>query len=582
MYQQVIHGLLISLLTISHAGCNDPRFNSTSRVSAVAENEAISDHKLSRRETRRINRQIDKLLVTHYPVDKPGASVIVVKDGQILFRGSYGLANVELDTPIEPSMVFNVGSLSKPFLAVGIMMLVEQDQLSLDDKISTYLPDYPNIGEQITVRQLLSHTSGLKHYNSITGYSDLLPRVVEVEELVDFFKNEPLDFKPGEKWQYSNSGYVLLGMILEKVSGIPYEDFLQKNIFDRLKMNHTYFSSDQRIIPGKVAGYHVLKGEIVLPPHMSMSHLWAAGALITSVDDLSRWDAALSDGQLLDQETYTQLFSPFVLNSGKESDFTLGWEVLELHSRDCFAHGGGIFGYVCHTLRIPEERLYVALLSNRVDPYAQPGTATLAELVAALALGESIQTIEKVALEMSDNGLEIYAGQYRITGGMGDGAIRRLVAENGHLFYTRPPRRKEDPWSRFEILPESPTTFFAEGRESTITFDFDEQGEVLQMAIHQPGGRKVLLVKQCFTIQLSAWDSLNEAQTFVDSLQAAFGYDAYVQESMIESISDYKYRVRIGQFDSYEAAQFKAKEITNTTGSEVWVTTLPKNQQVEN
>src|ERR1051325_2875224 len=235
---------------------------------------------------------IDELMSKAYPADGRVASIIVVKEGRTLLRKGYGMADMELGVKVEPDMVFRLGSITKQFTAVSILMLAEQGKLSLTDDITRFFPDFPAKGRTITVEHLLTHTSGIKSYTSIPAWLTMWRKDMTVAELIDLFKNEPADFEPGTQWLYNNSGYILLGAIIEKVSGMTYEQFLQKNIFDPLGMKHTFYGSATRVIPRRVPGYSMSREGLRNAEYLSMTHPYAAGALISNEDDMALWDAA--------------------------------------------------------------------------------------------------------------------------------------------------------------------------------------------------------------------------------------------------------------------------------------------------
>ena len=319
-------------------------------------------------------RRIDEMLSRRYPKDQPGAAIIVVKDGAVVFRKAYGMADVELSVPMTPGMALPIGSLCKQFTAVAVMMLAEQGKLSLDDPITKYFPDYPASGHAIRIRHLLSNTSGIKNYNEIPAWRQRIREEITPRELIDIFKAEALDFPPGEQWKYCNSGYTLLAAIIKKVAGQPFEGFVEERIFKRLNLNRTLFASHDRIIPGRARGYDKKNGQILNAQFMSMSHTYGGGDIITTVDDLATWNTALNSGRLLSAAALEQCFTPVTLTNGKNANYGFGWFVGELRGRKTVNHGGGIFGFVNHAVYIPQERLYVALLANCVDPLADPPT----------------------------------------------------------------------------------------------------------------------------------------------------------------------------------------------------------------
>ena len=199
--------------------------------------------------------QVDSLLSSVYKSGEPGAALLIMKDGQVLVRKAYGMADLELGIPLEPDMVFRIGSMTKQFTAVAALMLIEQGKLALADPITKFLPDYPIQGKTITIEHLLTHTSGIQSYTDMDSWRPLLRKDMNLTELIGVFKDQPMQFAPGERWRYNNSGYVLLGAVIEKVAGMSYESFLQKNIFDPLGLKNTFYGSATRVIPRRIPGY---------------------------------------------------------------------------------------------------------------------------------------------------------------------------------------------------------------------------------------------------------------------------------------------------------------------------------------
>ena len=270
--------------------------------------------------------RLDRIFAEAYPATGPGAAVIVVRSGKTVLRKGYGLANIELSVPVAPEMVFRIGSVTKQFTAAAILKLVEAGKLSLSDEIGRFLPDYPAPGRRITVEQLLNHTSGIRSLTGMPAWASHTREDWTPAQLIAFFQNEPLDFEPGTGWKYNNSGYVLLGAIIEKVSGKRYEDFLAETIFRPLGMERTRYGSDAPIIPGRVEGYQRTPGGIVNAPYLSMTQPYSAGALVSTVDDLARWQAALDRDGLLSAESRRRMWTPVTLPDGTGTRYGFGWE----------------------------------------------------------------------------------------------------------------------------------------------------------------------------------------------------------------------------------------------------------------
>jgi D-alanyl-D-alanine carboxypeptidase len=387
---------------------------------------------------------IDNLVQQTYRPAEPGAAVIVVRGGETIFRKGYGMANLELSVPIEPDMVFRLGSLTKQFTAVAILLLAERGKLTLDDSITKFLPDYPTHDHLITIEHLLTHTSGIKSYTDMSEWRPLWRKDLSVQELVDFFKYQPMLFAPGKRWAYSNSGYILLGAIIERVSEQTYEQFLQHNIFAPLGMKQSYYDSPIRVIPRRAAGYDKGPEGYTNTDYLSMTQSYAAGGLASTVDDLAIWDSALYTEQLLKQDTLQPAFISHQLMDGTSAAYGYGWQILEYEGHRLIEHGGGIHGFRTHAVRIPDDQVFVAVLSNNLalDP------EQLAFRIAALVIGQPYK--EPVPVEVSPKVLSRYEGVYQINAA----EKRRITREDSRLFS----QRGSEP--RLELVPFSPTEFF--------------------------------------------------------------------------------------------------------------------------
>lgn len=402
-------------------------------------------------------RAIDTLLADTYATTEPGAAVLVAREGHILYRTGIGMANLELGVAIEPHMVFRLGSITKQFTAVSILMLMEQGKLSLDDDITTFLPDYPTQGHRVTVEHLLTHTSGIKSYTEMTSWPPLWRTDMTLQELIDFFKNEPLVFAPGERWSYNNSGYVLLGAIVEAVSELSYEEFLQRHIFEPLGMTHSCYDHTDRIVPGRVAGYQKGAAGLENASFLSMTQPHAAGALLSSVDDLLLWDEALYTDRLVSQETLRRAFTPARLNDGTATGYGYGWAIGSYEGHRLIVHGGGINGFLTDAIRLPDDHIYVAVLTNRMIPDPLPDQIALK--IAALAIGTPYR--EPVAVTLDPARLDAYVGVYQDDR---DEQVEQIVTRDGdHL------RVQRTGGAREEILPLSQTEFFF--KNNALFFD---------------------------------------------------------------------------------------------------------------
>ncbi len=434
-----------------------------------------------------VTSQIDVLMQKYYPADEPGAALIVVRNNRVIFRKAYGMADLQLDCAMEPGMCFKLGSVTKQFTAVAIMRLVEQEKVSLADPLTAYFPEFPQADSAITIRHLLTHTSGFDDYIDFAHIRE----DVSLQDQIAVIREQERVAAPGEKFHYSNPNYILLGRIIEIVSGRSYADYLQQKLFEPLKMTSTRLGDQATAIPGLVSGYRQRDGQYINAPYMSMTHPWSAGGLVSNVDDLARWQAGLRGGKLISLASLKQCFTAFTLNSGESAEYGYGWFVDKWKGRYKIAHGGGVFGFVNHCLFLPQEGLYVALLSNRIVPDAVPGTEGIAEMVAAIAIGEPFELPDRTAITMSEDELQRYAGLYRIEGMQGEGpmAIRRIMVENEHVYFGINVQR------RIEIYPESKSLFFIPGVSGTIRFEFEENGKVERLIQDRSDGSELVGMK---------------------------------------------------------------------------------------
>ncbi|NIM16738.1 MAG: serine hydrolase, partial [Candidatus Aminicenantes bacterium] len=359
--------------------------------------------------TKNLAKKIDAFLVKTYPANEPGAAVLAVKDGKVILRKGYGMANLELGIPMKPEMVFRVGSITKQFTATGIMMLAEAGKLSIEDEITKFLPDFPTHGHKITVHHLLTHTSGIKSYTGMPDFYPLMRKDMKVQELIDIFKNQPMDFVPGERFLYNNSGYFLLGAVIEKVSGKTYEEFIDEKIFKPLGMKNSYYGSHSRIIPNRASGYRKEENQFQNADYLSMTLPYAAGSLLSTVDDLYHWNQAVEAGKVVSEASLKRMLTPTKLNKGKTQDYGYGWSLGTLFGEKLIAHGGGINGFVTYAVRIPEKNVFVTVLTNL--PQKQPTASYVGQWITALLCDKPVK--QKKAITLDTKILDTIVGVYK-------------------------------------------------------------------------------------------------------------------------------------------------------------------------
>ncbi|SMC90854.1 serine hydrolase domain-containing protein [Moheibacter sediminis] len=308
--------------------------------------------------------KIDSLILTEFnEANVPGGVFLVAKKGKVIYRKAFGRSNLELGTDMATQSIFQIGSMTKQFTAVAILMLEQQGKLNVNDPVSKYIADFPN-GNNITLHHLLNHTSGIKDFTKMKSISDIAQKQMSPMEMVGFFKDEPVDFQPGEKFEYNNSGYVLLGYIIEAVSGKTYEEFIKEHIFDKAGMQNSFYATDRKIIKNRAYGYHQKADGYVNKTIINFSVPYASGSLMSTVDDMFKWQVALKGNLLLNEKQTKKAFSKSRLSNGEMIEYGYGWHLKEINGMESREHGGSIFGFKSMGVYIAEKDIYVIGLSN--------------------------------------------------------------------------------------------------------------------------------------------------------------------------------------------------------------------------
>jgi len=398
-------------------------------------------------------------------------SVLIAKDGKIILCKGYGMANYEHGVPNTPQTKFRLGSITKQFTAMAIMQLQEKGLLNINDTVYKYIPDYPN-GDKITIHHLLTHTAGIPNVARFPKYKKKKIKPHTSEELVARFKDEPLDFEPGEKHRYSNSGYMLLGYIIEKASGKTYEDFLKENIFAPLGMHNSGYDKAGPIIKNRASGYEwgdYDKLENASYIHMSFSA--GAGALYATLGDLYLWDQALYTEKLCTKELLEKAFT-----SIKGYNYGYGWRIKEQDRRKLVFHPGAIDGFSNFIGRYINDRVSIILLNN----IGHVSARKIAETLAPAVFGEKYELPKKhVAVNVNSVILDQYVGKYKIK----NGRILPVTKENGKLIIETPRGRK------VVLTPESEVDFFSV--LTKISFVKDSNGKVIKLILRWVPGEFV-------------------------------------------------------------------------------------------
>jgi CubicO group peptidase (beta-lactamase class C family) len=415
--------------------------------------------------------EIETYLDACHEVNKFHGTVLIAHDGNILFKKGYGMANIEFDIPNSPEMIFQIGSITKQFTATCIMQLKEKGLLSVDDSISKYLPDYPKeVADIVTIHHLLTHTSGIVSYTSLGDLMMKRSVAMELNDLIDTFKDLPLEFTPGSKMSYCNSGYLLLGAIIENVSGISYENYLQENIFIPLGMKNSGYCHRDIILKNRASGYMENEnGELINAGFVHMSVPFAGGALYSTVEDMLLWDQALYTEKILKKSSLEKMFTPFLDN------YAYGWGVRDVNGRKLIRHGGGIDGFVTQFDRWVDDKYCVVVFSNNENASADDIATGLSKII----FNESYDVpIIKTPIAMDSKEYTEYAGVFEIKEDS-----YRVVTTDGEKIYSQ-----RDGGRRFEVFPESKDKFFFEHDHNvTLKFVRDNNGKVTSHIIHQRG-----------------------------------------------------------------------------------------------
>ncbi|MDK2595785.1 serine hydrolase domain-containing protein [Pseudoalteromonas obscura] len=425
-------------------------------LSLGAADAAASDSKTYKKEYR-------KVLRSELSHSEPGAAALISKDGDVIFKKAIGRANLELNVPLKAKSVFKIGSITKQFTAAAIMILQERGKLSVTDDIHKYVPNFPTDGHVVTIEHLLTHTSGIANY---TEDRELMLKEATapatLDEILTRVAQHPMKFQPGDGMAYSNTGYLLLGKIIEVASGQSYAEFIDEHIFQKLDMKNSHYAG-RKVIKNHVSGYDATSNGYITPVHVDTSWPHAAGALSSNVFDLNTWFYALANEQLISEQSYQQMLAPVTLNDGRISNYGYGIAVTTLGDYQVITHNGGINGFVSDALYVPEEALYVAVLSNNTNI----SPLVLSQRLAAKALDINIPSFKEVSL--SDEQLRAFAGEYRLQ----NGAVYTVAYYQGDLYFL------QEGWGYQELYAMSPNSFFFEDSNIYLTFTQNSDGQAI-------------------------------------------------------------------------------------------------------
>lgn len=416
--------------------------------------------------------KFDEYLTAAAQVEHFSGAALVAKDGKIVFAKGYGLADASSAILNAADTRFLIGSLTKQFTAVAILQLAEKKLLKVDDPIGKYLPDYPKpAADKITLQHLLTHTAGIPNYTDLPQYLSIRTLAVRPQDIVAMFKDLPLQFEPGSQWRYSNSGYFLLGLIIEKVSGETYQEYLIRHILEPLAMTNTGYPHGAMVVSsGRATGYTTDSSGATVPAVMPNSSVpFAAGALYATVEDMVKWDEGLRSGAIISQTSHAQMFTPF------KEKYGFAWIIDTLYGRQMATHDGAIDGFTSGIVRFLDEPFCVVVFSNN-DAFPA-GRAAFA--LTAIACEKPYDLpVQKTPVAIDAQKLDDYVGVYEI-----DTGLYRIVFRAGDSLFAQ-----RSGSGRRHLFFEGKDKFYYDFNNAvTLTFIRDAGGKVAAQVIHQDG-----------------------------------------------------------------------------------------------
>ena len=423
---------------------------------------------------KQLTAEFDKMLSEQFKTNETGVTALVARNGQVIYKKAFGMANLELNVSMQAEHVFRIGSITKQFTAVAILQLMEQGKLNLQDEITRFIPDYPTHGYKITVEHLLTHTSGIQSYTGMKDYMERMTLDLEPAQIIDHFKNQPMKFAPGTKWSYSNSGYFLLGYIIEKVTGKTYAEYLEENIFKPVGMTNSFYGSETKLIKNRVGTYSKSDHGFENARPLSMTQPYSAGSIQSTVADLFKWNQALHAYKLVKKENLDKAFTRYKLTDGTETDYGYGWSFGNVQESPTIEHGGGINGTLTMAIYLPEENVFVAVFSNCDCNRPEETAVKMAGLVIGKPYAYTEIPVENAVLQACTGVYENAKGELRIIS----------VSEN--LLHSQ---RGRNP--KFKLKAYQKDKFFFEDAMLTIEFSRNEKGEIEKLTTKGRGGNEV-------------------------------------------------------------------------------------------
>lgn len=413
-------------------------------------------------------KKIGHLVAESYPSLAPGCAILVARKDNVIYEKAFGKANLELDVTLQPGMIFRIGSMTKQYTAVAILKLMEEGKLSLQDSIQRFFPGFPYKGHSIIIENLLTHTSGLIDYQLFDIHIHNAIRLDLPSSLfLDSLAPRPLLFIPGTKYEYSNSNYFMLGMIIEKITGKPYETYLKESILAPAGLLNTYFDSPVNIIKGRVSGYNKVKESYKNVDYISMSQVYSAGALLSNMDDLFKWNKALRSYSIIKKENLNKAWTNFKLIDSTLAGYGYGWFVSEFQGLKTIWHGGAIDGFRSMECYFPEQEIFLAVLINSEN---SEGFFTLIDNISRVFAETSGHNKE---ITLANNLLESYTGTYKWTE---DTTQTIRIYKKGNKLYADLSNKTG---MNMVLVPQSSSLFFLpDVRRIKTTIEFIQQNGI--------------------------------------------------------------------------------------------------------
>jgi CubicO group peptidase (beta-lactamase class C family) len=406
-----------------------------------------------------LTRQLDSLIQSRYSAVAPGCVVLVAEKGGVIYRKAFGVADLKTKAPVQPDMIFRLGSMSKQYTGIAILQLIEQGKIKLQDSIQIYVKDFPHKAYPVTIENLLSQTSGIINFQDIQNPA---PKKVHDNytpaQGVDYFKDEPLKFKPGSRFEYSNSNFFLLGYIIELVTGQTYGDYVGQHLLALAGLQHTLYLRPGLQIPNMASGYSRFNHKRWEDAELqNVTMLYAAGGIAANADDVWKWHQALTSGELISQPLLERAYTAFIPTNGPPQ-YGYGWFIKEIDGLKTIEHSGSTDGYQSNELYLPEKDLFVTALFNGFE--TNMDWQILTNDIARLALGNGLRKI----LKLNDDSLKRFTGTYEYTK-----EHRIIITFKDHQLFVVATNPK-DRLPELPLFAQSATRFYI--NEAPLQFEF--------------------------------------------------------------------------------------------------------------